>query len=166
MKAQGTTIVWVGFLVGCLGMFGCVKRDTTPVKATKAQITLQGCVKGKLVKEEDNTPMAYVAVLTKPSTSPQVTDKNGIFEICYQRKQQKKNGMVRAPITLGQYTLIVDKENFKTKRVRFAFKGKSVNLGVIQLRHKSVNLPDDVKQTRKIEGDKDSGIVGPAPKGS
>lgn len=161
----------------CCGVmvFGCMQAAcTSPGKLVREKqpdrraIALKGCIKGKLIKEDDKSPLSYVPVLTEPSTSLTVSQKDGSFEICHRRVGGKSNQVSkRFPIPPGKYVLVVKKENYKTKRLAFVYKGNWLNLGEVQLRDQRVNLPDNVRQKQPNpdgDADRDTGIIGPGPK--
>ncbi|TNE44172.1 MAG: hypothetical protein EP343_30945 [Deltaproteobacteria bacterium] len=137
---------------------------TTPNKPAKVVARLKGCIKGRVVKENDNG-FAYVIVETNPSTSPKITNREGFFEICYksQRSADGQGASVKVALPQGEYVVSVKKEGFHARPVRFTYQGRDINIGEIKMVEKSRPLPEVVKKTPDKEEKRTSGVGGKAP---
>jgi hypothetical protein len=172
MTLSLSRIAWSGVLILAFVLTGCpsktksngIIKGGSPIVVTKKGTKAGGgCVRGRIVND-DNKGFAGVYISTKPTSSLQVTDSFGNFEICHARKVINKDTGETAKVGLphGVYSLVVKKDGFHSNPVSFAYKGKTLRLTKVLLVEKTKPLPD-VKQTKKKEEKRSGGLVGKPP---
>lgn len=161
--------IWLSCLAASFLFWNCPKSGTnrkvdTSTKKPVAVVKLKGCIKGRVVKEDDSG-FSYVIVETKPATSPKITNKEGHFEICFksQRSQDGQGASVKVALPQGAYVVSVKKEGFHARPVQFTYQGRDINIGEIKMVEKSRPLPEVVKKTQQGEEKRTSGVGGKAP---
>ncbi len=161
--------IWLFCVMVAFFGWGCPKTKTTRrgSKNTVAKakvVKLKGCIKGRVVKEDDSG-FSYVIVETKPATSPKITNREGRFEICFrsQRSEDGQGASVKVALSEGEYVVSVKKEGYHARPIRFTYQGRNINIGEIKMVEKSRPLPEVVKKTQKGEEKRTSGVGGKAP---
>lgn len=173
-KQPSRWMLWALMFVAC-GMTQCKHSDSatkqtsnkpTMRRAVKAVSTvLGGCIRGQLLDEE-NRPVSYAEVSTKPPTSSRTANKKGIFEICFKRVQSSKSTRsLRVRIDNGKYQLVAVKDNKKNTPKTFVYSGKELELGKITMFARKFKLMEAKEKTGKTPESKAGGIIGSKPKG-
>lgn len=163
---------WVGLVSLAFALLGCpskpksngiIKGDSPIVVTKKGMKAGGGCVRGRIINDDDKG-FAGVYISTKPTSSLQVTDSFGNFEICHARKVINKDTGETAKVGLphGTYSLVVKKDGYHSNPVSFSYVGKKLRLTKILLVEKTKPLPD-VKQTKRKEQKRSGGLVGKPP---
>ena len=151
---------------------GNVKADKTPAAGGTAGNNAtgaanpnapRGCVKGRVVNEEGKG-FSGVLISTNPATSPEVTDSNGFFELCNQRKvvNAETGETAKVPINFGRYKIKFSKDGFHARPIDFDYNGQMIRLKDLVMVEKTRPLPD-VVETKQKETQRDSGGGGKAP---
>lgn len=172
-KQPNRWMLWVLMIVAsgmthCKSSGSAVKKDIVkkPVaRRAGPSTTLGGCIRGQLVDEE-NRPVSYAEVRTKPPTSSRTANKKGMFEICFKRViAPKSTRSMRVRIDDGPYQLLAVKDNKKNTPKKFVYKGRELELGKITMFARKFKLMEAKEKTNQKQGPKTGGITGPPPKG-
>lgn len=171
-KQRSILRIWLSTWLVAIFLWNCPKTSDTSGgvikdnnnKMVKVVARLKGCIKGRVVKEDDSG-FSYVIVETEPATSPKITNRDGSFEICYksQRAEDGQGESVKVALPQGEYIVSVKKEGYHARPVRFTYQGRDLNIGEIKMVEKSRPLPEVVNKAPDKEDKRTSGVGGKAP---
>lgn len=169
MKRKQNLMTWCVALLSAVIFWNCPSGNSQ-VKTTERRtpppgrvIAVGGCIQGRVVNEEGKG-FSGVLINTTPTTSPEVTDSAGRFEICYRRKVVNEETGETAKVSLenGSYSISFNKDGFHARPVNFDYQGSRVRLNSVVMVEKTRPLPN-VVQTQTKEEKRTSGVGGKAP---